>query len=203
LLGNRFLFTGREYLAELGLYDYRNRMYSQVLGRFLQTDPIGLGAGDVNLYRYVQNGVPQGVDPLGLATIEAFAQDTWQNVWSTVANWIRKLLGIDGQIAAAGHYLRVWGNTSDGCKFYAYGKDSAQGRYTYVPPIAGYHLNVSGPIVGYKTVPKSQCSDCRVECITYTSEFSMFLGFSYEGFNFSISLGGSTINLTICADGSS
>ena len=25
---NRFLFTGREYLAQLGLYDYRNRIYS-------------------------------------------------------------------------------------------------------------------------------------------------------------------------------
>ena len=38
---NRFLFTGREYLKEVNLYDYRNRIYSPELGRFLQTDPIG------------------------------------------------------------------------------------------------------------------------------------------------------------------
>jgi RHS repeat-associated protein len=55
LLGNRFLFTGREYLAELNLYDYRNRIYSPVLGRFLQPDPIRFEAEDVNLYRYVEN----------------------------------------------------------------------------------------------------------------------------------------------------
>lgn len=36
------MFTGREFLKEVGLYDYRNRVYSQELGRFLQTDPIFL-----------------------------------------------------------------------------------------------------------------------------------------------------------------
>lgn len=57
-VGNRFLFTGREYIAEIDLYDYRNRYYSHELGRFLQKDPIGFDAGDVNLYRYVwKNGM--------------------------------------------------------------------------------------------------------------------------------------------------
>jgi RHS repeat-associated protein len=46
---NRFLFTGREWLAQLELYDYRNRTYSTSLGRFPQPDPIGFDAGDVNL----------------------------------------------------------------------------------------------------------------------------------------------------------
>jgi len=50
---NRFLFTGREYLADLALYDYRHRFYSPSLGRFLQTDPLRFDAEDVNLYRYV------------------------------------------------------------------------------------------------------------------------------------------------------
>jgi RHS repeat-associated protein len=66
LLNNRFLFTGREFLADLGLHDYRNRFYSQVLGRFLQTDPIGFGAEDVNLYRYVGNEPVNLDDPHGL-----------------------------------------------------------------------------------------------------------------------------------------
>ena len=40
--GNRFMYTGREWIAELGIYDYRHRMYHPGLGRFLQTDPTGL-----------------------------------------------------------------------------------------------------------------------------------------------------------------
>jgi RHS repeat-associated protein len=63
---NRFQYTGREYLAELSLYDYRNRVYQAELGRFLQTDPIGFDAEDVNLYRYVANNPVDWVDPLGL-----------------------------------------------------------------------------------------------------------------------------------------
>lgn len=63
---NRFLFTGREYLPEIQLYDYRNRFYSASLGRFLQTDPIRFDAGDMNLYRYVSNNPLNLVDPTGL-----------------------------------------------------------------------------------------------------------------------------------------
>jgi len=68
LFAQRFLFTGREYLADLTLYDYRNRFYSPVLGRFLQTDPITFAAKDLNLYRYVRNSTLIFVDPMGLRT---------------------------------------------------------------------------------------------------------------------------------------
>jgi RHS repeat-associated protein len=68
--GNRFLFTGREYLAKVNLYDYRNRVYSADLGRFLQTDPLRFSAGDVNIYRYCGNNPLNLVDYLGTA-------DTW------------------------------------------------------------------------------------------------------------------------------
>jgi hypothetical protein len=34
LYGNRFLFTGREWLGELRLYDFRNRMYQPELAAF-------------------------------------------------------------------------------------------------------------------------------------------------------------------------
>jgi RHS repeat-associated protein len=66
--GNRFLFTGREWLGQAGIYDYRNRVYSPGLGRFLQADPIRFSAGDVNLYRFVGNGPVNGRDPMGLET---------------------------------------------------------------------------------------------------------------------------------------
>jgi RHS repeat-associated protein len=64
--GNRFFFTGREYLADLGLYDYRNRAYSPTFGRFLQTDPKRFDARDINLYRYAFNNPTNHADPFGL-----------------------------------------------------------------------------------------------------------------------------------------
>jgi RHS repeat-associated protein len=65
------LFTGREWIGEIGIYDYRNRIYSPELGRFLQTDPIRFDAGDVNLYRYVSNNPMNWVDPDGRALVLA------------------------------------------------------------------------------------------------------------------------------------
>lgn len=63
--GNRFLFTGREWLRELRLYDYRNRLYQPELGRFMQPDPIQFAAGDYNLYRYGHNDPINHTDPEG------------------------------------------------------------------------------------------------------------------------------------------
>jgi len=64
--GNRFLFTGREWVSELRTYDFRNRMYQPELGRFLQPDPIQFAAGDYNLYRYCHNDPINKSDPMGL-----------------------------------------------------------------------------------------------------------------------------------------
>ncbi|MCD6340925.1 MAG: RHS repeat-associated core domain-containing protein [Desulfurococcales archaeon] len=36
---NPYLFTGRRYDSETGLYYYRFRQYSPEIGRFLQPDP--------------------------------------------------------------------------------------------------------------------------------------------------------------------
>lgn len=66
--GNRFLFTGREWLQELRIYDYRARQYQPELGCFLQPDPKEFGAGDYNLYRYCHNDPVNSSDPMGLET---------------------------------------------------------------------------------------------------------------------------------------
>jgi RHS repeat-associated protein len=68
--GNRFLFSGRDYLSKANLYDYRNRTYSPTLGRFLQIDPLGFAGSNVNLYRYAGNSVANRLDPLGLSSCE-------------------------------------------------------------------------------------------------------------------------------------
>ena len=66
IVGNRFLFTGREWLQDLRIYDYRNRQYQPELGRFLQPDPKEFAAGDYNLYRYCHNDPVNKSDPFGL-----------------------------------------------------------------------------------------------------------------------------------------
>jgi RHS repeat-associated protein len=58
-------YTGREYDAESGLMYYRARVYDTATGRFLQTDPLGFAAGDLNLYRYVANDPVNQKDPNG------------------------------------------------------------------------------------------------------------------------------------------
>ena len=73
-----YLFTGREFQPESGLYNYRNRFYHPGVGRFLQPDPIGFQGKDVNWYRYVHNNPVNLIDPYGF-----FSRGTkdWQSIY--------------------------------------------------------------------------------------------------------------------------
>jgi RHS repeat-associated protein len=64
-----YIFTGRENDPETGLYYYRARYYDPRAGRFITKDPIRFAAGDVNLYRYVQNNPVNFIDPDGLSPV--------------------------------------------------------------------------------------------------------------------------------------
>ncbi|MFC1643473.1 RHS repeat-associated core domain-containing protein [Chlamydiota bacterium] len=65
-LSNPYLFTGREWDSEIGLYYYRARYYDADLGRFISKDPIGFEGDGPNLYAYVKNNPIRYVDPYGL-----------------------------------------------------------------------------------------------------------------------------------------
>ena len=63
--GNPYMFTGRRYDSESGIYYYRARMYSPLLGRFMQVDPLRY-YDSMNLYQYCGNNPVNYLDPSGL-----------------------------------------------------------------------------------------------------------------------------------------
>ena len=67
-IGNPYLFTGREYDPEDGLYFYRARAYDPQTGRFLQRDPLAC-AESLCLYEYGQANPTTMLDPLGLRSL--------------------------------------------------------------------------------------------------------------------------------------
>ena len=62
---DRFLFTGREWDSETGLYFYRTRFYDPFIGKFTALDPMGCELSEYNLYAYVKNSPIRFVDPTG------------------------------------------------------------------------------------------------------------------------------------------
>jgi len=70
----RYLFTGREFDSEIGLFYYRARYYNGFLGRFISNDPLKFNSGDFNHYRYVGNSPNSGIDPLGLLDLSKFTR---------------------------------------------------------------------------------------------------------------------------------
>ncbi|MEW6428278.1 MAG: RHS repeat-associated core domain-containing protein [Thermodesulfobacteriota bacterium] len=65
-IGNDFLFQDKLFVPEAGLYYFRARFYSPVLGRFISRDPSGYNDG-MNLYEYAHSNPVNFTDPLGLA----------------------------------------------------------------------------------------------------------------------------------------
>ena len=59
-----YLYTGQFYDTFIQAYDYKARLFSPALGRFLQPDPIGM-TDDVNPYSYAGNEPTDGRDPSG------------------------------------------------------------------------------------------------------------------------------------------
>jgi RHS repeat-associated protein len=60
-------FPGQQYEAFGGRHYNHFRDYDPTVGRYVQSDPIGLAAGSMSTYNYVDANPLTGTDPLGLA----------------------------------------------------------------------------------------------------------------------------------------
>jgi RHS repeat-associated protein len=72
--GNPSQYTGRENEGN-GLYFYRARYYSPLLGRFVNQDPLGFMGSGPNLYAYVLDSPMNLVDPTGLESGATYYQE--------------------------------------------------------------------------------------------------------------------------------
>jgi RHS repeat-associated protein len=162
-IGNRFLFQGREWIPELGIYDFRNRLYHPQLGRFLQKDPLGFDAGDMNLFRYCGDDPVNGSDPTGLHDLGDEAEiAAWNSgvivTGSAIDNSLYDPFSDPSRFTTAGLFDR-WSNASLNDYYknstYDFGlrESSADSQFTTssLPsaragnrvPVVSYNLNIS------------------------------------------------------------
>jgi RHS repeat-associated protein len=63
----RYYFQGGRYETGTGLYNFRNRDYSPLIGTWVEADPSGYADG-LSLYQYEKSRPTVGTDPMGLRT---------------------------------------------------------------------------------------------------------------------------------------
>jgi RHS repeat-associated protein len=110
-----YLHQGGRLDTTSQLYYFRNRDYSSTLGRWLQLDPIGFSAGDVNLYGFVSNNPIDATDPKGTHFI--YVTSDWSTANACGCPCCCPSL-------AGGHGALIVGNRKDGYYYYSFEGDT-------------------------------------------------------------------------------
>lgn len=159
-LGNRYMFTGREYEPEAEIYFYRTRFYDTRLGRFTSADSIGFEGG-LNLYTYARNNPTTYIDSFG----------TYENPFSTANNYA----GYVGTAVTVGTYVLTGNAAAAGTA----GLVATTGAYA-----AGLGIATGRNAAEYVT--NRQLSNYSNYSVSYSSSpvtSSYYNGFSYNSYS--------------------
>ncbi len=131
--GDRFKYAGMEYDTAAGVYYDRKRYYDPLTNRFLSQDPLSFAGGDANLYRYVDNGPEDAVDPDGTSILGG-VQSVYN--WLFTGNASASQSEYEAAVQGAGQYLYQYSPVRGG---YVYGGVSISEHETIV--IQGYDID--------------------------------------------------------------
>jgi len=167
---NRFLFTGREYAATFGFYEYRARAYHPGLGRFMSEDPKLFDAGDYNLFRYCHNDPVDFTDPMGLEINWSGAGPQNPQNQAAVAMYAEIIAATRELVGLSSTYIRAALSAQEGLTMAQISRQENQTMYTYSLK-SQYKIGDLSGSRGYQYVwdPDPNCSG---QCMTTVQHMS-------------------------------
>jgi RHS repeat-associated protein len=115
-------FLGQYYDEDNDLWSNGFRYYDAKVGRYIQSDPIGL-AGGINPYSYVGGDPVNYVDPLGLDREIIF----WAPILRSPGSWFGHVSSVDGDGGNNSFGTHGWDKTYPTAKEYISRQNSRQG----------------------------------------------------------------------------